>query len=206
MGAGLIEHNPALKKPILVMLATVARMPDENRADIEQAAQQAWSDGFRQSPQAIVDVLVRNAAVEETVLVNGEPYAGTVEDIQLDRTVDEAAIVESSLYITDEGCAILDEYASEHTLNALYAERPQYTPVFDAALSACAQGEGCDRAALEDAINRTLESHPDARAKDDEGRQRVYAQYFMDALETAGGIEWHGSWQATQAGRAAIAE
>lgn len=203
MSAGLIEHNPALKKPILTMLATVARMPDEHRADIEEAAGQAWAAGFRQSPQAIVDVLVRNGAIEETVLVNGVPYEGTVADIQLDETVDETAEVESSLFITDEGYAILNEYASEHTLNALYTDRPQYAPIFDAALAACAQDGGCDRTALEAAINQALESHPHACAKDDEGRQRVYAQYFMDALEAAGGIEWQGTWRATQAGRAA---
>ena len=36
----------------------------------------------------------------------------------------------------------------------------------------------------------------------EKGHKTVYPQYFFDALETAGGIEWRdGAWRITEAGR-----
>ena len=35
--------------------------------------------------------------------------------------------------------------------------------------------------------------------------KKVYPQYFLDALECAGGIAWDGAWRTTDAGRAALA-
>lgn len=204
METGLIEHNPSLKRPILTMLDTVARMADEERSVIERAAAESWSSAFRQSPQAVCDVLVRNGAIEETLLVNGAPYEGSIEDVQLDENIDETAVVESSLCITDAGCAILEDYASEQTLRALYEQRPHYAPVFDAVIAACIENDGCDRAALEQVIEAALVSNPGVLAHGGEASQRVYPQYFMDALESAGGICWQGLWRATQSGASVL--
>lgn len=200
MAFDLIEHNPALKRPSLALLSLCAQRPDEERVAIEEAAAEIWDESYRQSPAAMVDILVRNGMLEEQMLVNGEPYEGTVEDIQLDPEVDEASVVESSLFITEEGCRLLDEYAARNTLNGLFANKPQYLPVFKAALAACSDSEGCDRTGLERAINAVL---PESNG---EGGRKVYAQYFIDALETAGGIEWSGVWRATEAGLESLGE
>lgn len=194
MASDLIERNPALKKPALALLSLCVRASDEERTAIEAAAEAIWDGAYRLSPAAMVDVLVRGGMLEEQMLLNGEPYEGSIDDMQLDPEVDEGSVVESTLFITDAGCRLLDEYAARNTLNDLFARKPHYLPVFKAAIGACADGAGCGRADLERAIDAVLPK------EDGEGGRRVYAQYFIDALETAGGIEWNGAWRATDAG------
>ena len=130
--------------------------------------------------------------------MDGEPYEGTLEDLQLDENVPDDTTAESRLAITDAGRALLDAYAPEHTLQALLAEKPRYRETFLAALRACASEPGASRADLE----RAIDAQPALSA---DGAQRVYPQYFIDALETAGGIAWTGAWRATDAGKAVVA-
>ncbi len=200
MAIDLIKHNPLLKKPLLAILGQCQSEQAGDRASLEQEALASWDDDWRQSPSACVDILVRNGALEEQVYVDGQPYAGTLEDLQLDADVPDDATAEARVSITQAGQELLDAYAPEATLRALLDEKPAYYDVFAAALEACAAKGGCTRDELEAVINQMPQLKPDPETK----RTSVYPQYFIDALETAGGISWQGAWHITEVGKAAL--
>ena len=72
--------------------------------------------------------------------------------------------------------------------------------MFAAILDACSADEGATRAELERVVGEFPQIQPDP----DTQRTLVYPQYFIDALESAGGIAWEGSWRTTDAGRALV--
>lgn len=200
MPSNLIGHNPLLKKPILIILTLCEEASPAKRIDIENKACDALADAFaRQTPATVVDILIRNEALSEEIHINGKPYEGTLQDAQTDVAVDEDATIEQYLSITDTGKALLHEYAGSNQLQKLLADRPEYASVFITMLKACDQREGCSRAQLEASINHLSELSPDSM-----GTQKVYPQYFIDSLETAGGITWQNSWFITEAGRAVM--
>lgn len=201
MAVELIEHNPSFKLPAMLLLEICNQEKINTRADAENAAAEKWDAEWRQNPASIMDVLISGKAIEERLTVDGEPYEGTLEDIQLDFAVDEDADVVSSIAVTKLGERILAEYAPEHTLAALFDEKPQYEDVFKAALEACDAANGCSRVALEDALESMEQLQPDPETH----QTKVYAQYFIDALETAGAIRWDGVWRLTDAGQKALA-
>ena len=196
--ADIVEVNPGLKKPILKILALVEAAAAQDRTGIEAAAAEEWSPAFRQGPSAVVDILVRNNALAEQLFVNGEPYPGTLEDVQRDENVPDDAEACDRLTVTEKGRKLLDRHAPANTLRALFESRPGYADVFQAMLWACDGDEGCTRADLEAQIQVMPQLQPDPAT----GRTMVYPQYFIDALETAGGIAWDGAWHTTAAGRA----
>ena len=82
-------------------------------------------------------------------------------------------------------------------MRTLFDEHPRYADVFRAALWACSNEGGCSRADLEaqiGALSPTKDGEPDGA--------KVYPQYFIDALESAGAIAWEaGTWHATPTGQ-----
>lgn len=196
----VLGRNPRFKKPALKILALVESDGAKGRAEVERMARAAWPASFPETPAVIVDMLVRNKALVDQVTVDGKPYPGSLEDIQLDESVPEEAEVEERLVLTEDGAALLEDYAPRSTLCALFESHPHYADVYRAALWACDSDDGCSRADLEEQIKAMPQLLPDEKT----GRTRVYPQYFIDALETAGGIEWDGAWRTTDAGRAAM--
>lgn len=201
MTTDVIEHNPMLKKPLLAVLAVVAQQADESRTAVEERASATWDDAYQQSPATCVDILVRNDALIERLLVNGEPYDGTLDDLQLDPAVPDDAVAEARIAITETGRELLAAYAPEATLCALIRSKPAYRDVFAAILDACSADEGASRADLE----RIIDAQPQLQPGPAMQRTTVYPQYFIDALETAGGIAWDGRWRTTDAGKAVAA-
>ena len=200
MASKLIDHNPLLKKPVLTALSILHEQGGMDRAALEAAAQQQWSEQCRQNVPAIIDTVVRAHLATETLFVDGAPYEGTLEDMQTDTSLEEGVEVSSTISLAQAGCDVLVDYAPDATLAALVAERPQYHDAYLAVLSACAADGGATR----DALEATLNELP-ALAIDHETKQRsVYPQYFIDALEAAGGIEWSGLWRTTPAGKTLI--
>ncbi|WP_296013498.1 hypothetical protein [uncultured Adlercreutzia sp.] len=193
----LIKHNPLLKKPALLMLALVETTAE--RTALEEAAAAAWAPNFAQSPAATIDILVRAGALEEQLLINGEPYEGTLEDVQFDETVPDNASFENRVAVTETGRAIARAYDPKNLTADLLATRPAYAPVFRALIACCSAPDGATLPAME----AVVEAQPEA-AVNAEGK-KVYPQYFIDALETAGAIEWNGAWRATEAGRDQLA-
>lgn len=194
MAIDVVEHNPRLKAPVACMLGLLSDRDPHERGELECAAVKAWSDSFVQEPATVIDVLVRAGAVVEELTVDGEAYDGTLEDIQLDESIPLEAEVSDSITITDEGCCLSASLDPAYTLRELFSERPHYQEIFRRVLSACLSQEGASREALE----RVIEAQGDVTSP--EGK-RVYPQFFMDALESAGGISWDGVWHITDAGR-----
>lgn len=199
MTATIIDHNPALKKPIMAVLS-LCQGACANRLEVEAAAAEVWSDAYRLSPMATIDALIRKGAMMESVLLNGEPYDGSLEDMQLDENVPDDAVVESNITVTEAGAQLLMQYAPDETLRLLFSSHPHYADVYAVALRACSVEGGASREALEAAINTMPALKPDPETK----QTKVYPQYFIDALETAGGIEWKASWLITEEGRRAL--
>lgn len=195
MGEDIIKHNPMLKEPILTMLALAEEAGD--RATLEAMALQVWNPSFSQAPAAVIDTLVRHGFISQQSYVNGEPYEGTLEDMQLDESVPDDAVAEVRLAVTEAGRSLASSYDPASTLAALFGERPRYADVFSAILSACAVDDGATREAIEAIVEAAAPTAADSK--------KVYPQYFLDALECAGGIAWDGAWRTTDAGRAALA-
>lgn len=196
MTTGLIKHNPLLKKPVMTVLALAEDITD--RAALETAAAAAWDPSFSQTPGAIIDVLVRGGHMAACSFVNGEPYEGTLEDMQLDESVPDDAVAEVRLSLTDEGRALRTAYEPERTVADLLESRPQYDEVFRSVVASCATEAGATLPALE----ALIAAFPVTGGTE---KTKVYPQYFIDALETAGAITWDGAWRATAAGRSLLA-
>ena len=198
----LITDNPQLKRPVLAVLALLAEEDAPvRRSDVEQRLAQAWDASYVRTPTATIDILVRRGALAEQVFVDGQPYAGTLQDAQTDEGVADDAEAYETLELTDAGRMLSEAHQAETTLRELLDTHPQYRDVFAAALWAASAESGCSRADLEREINAFPQLQPDAAS----GRTRVYPQFFIDALESAGGIEWRDcAWRVTPAGKALL--
>ena len=196
MPSKLIECNPMLKNPVLRLLELCAAHDGERRACIERIAAESWDASWTQAPSTVLDALVRAGYLSEDVVVDGASYEGTLEDACHDESVSDDAVVDVLMRTSDEVSVLIDEYAPASTISALMHRRPAYAPVFRAALDVCSTSGGASRAKLESAIDMAVKEHGITGA----GGIKVYPQYFIDALEDAGGIEWEGVWRATNAG------
>lgn len=201
MHTSLIEHNPLLKRPLLRMLTLAAENPSIDRDIIEEHAAKESAELFtRQTPTTIVNILIRNEALEEQVYVEGELYEGTLQDVHTDDSIAGEAQIEQILTLTPLGFELINSYSGGSKLRELFAEKPGYVGVFTAMLELCSTEQGCSRAQLEEALNARPELAPNPRT----GEQQIYPQYFIDSLETADGIAWQGSWHTTEVGRSVM--
>ncbi|MFR0869064.1 MAG: hypothetical protein ACLSGS_08640 [Adlercreutzia sp.] len=139
MGEDIIKHNPMLKEPILTVLALAEEAGD--RATLEATALR-YGPSFSQAPAAVIDTLVRHGFLSQQSYVNGEPYEGTLEDMQLDESVPDDAVAEVRLAVTEVGRALAAAYDPASTLASLFGERPRYADVFSAILDAASADEG----------------------------------------------------------------
>lgn len=194
----LVERNPHLKKPVAMLLGMAIENAPCDRRAIEAQAAQSWDDSFNVSPESVMDSLMRAGALTQQTMVDDELYNGTLEDIQFDESIPLEAKAEVLVNVTDEGRELAHSIDPRFMIDSLLEERPGYRAIFARMVARCASDEGASRMELEDAVEQ--DGHPTSP----DGK-RVYPQYFIDALETAGAIEWNGSWHATEAGRSALA-
>ena len=197
MAIDLIEHNPQLKKPVARVLAIAEECPSCDRRDMESRVEACWDDAFPQTPGAVVDVLVRAGVFVEEIFVEGALYNGTLESIQLDESIPLDANVEVRLTLTDEGRALSRSIDPTRMVAELLSERPHYRNVFARVIGVCSRDGGASLPEVEAVIEKQ-------GAVQSPSGDRVYPQYFIDALESAGAIEWSGSWRATSVGVAAL--
>ena len=167
-----------------------------DREQLEALLEERWELSFAHIPATVIDVLVRNGALSQQLFVDGKPYAGTFADMQFDDSIEPGAQIAALVSITQEGRDLQASLDPSVTLRRLIEDRPHYADVFRRMVACCASSEcGATRTQLEETIEQGGPLHaPDGT--------RVYPQYFIDALESAGGIEWQGAWRATAAGRA----
>lgn len=187
----LIKHNPLLKPAILDILGMLSDGCAHERAALESAVLEADPKAFvRQDPAAVIGALIRHEAVSCTLLIDGEPYEGTLEDAQVDPAIADGAEVSQLVTIADEGRAILDEFAPGKKIRELFEAKPRFENVFAQVLALCAAQEGATREQIEAVVDASEEARGDAAA----GVERVYPQFFIDSLEEAGAIKWDGAW------------
>jgi hypothetical protein len=199
----LFEHNPLLRKPLMAVLTVTQEQAGAERKDIEVFAATRDPEAFlRQSPSTIVDALLRNGALEERLLINKEPYGGSLADAQTDERLTDDAQIERRVFLTGTGKQMLDEYSPRARLQALLDSNPEHSRVFRKILALCLDdSKGQSRADLEQALMEDPLLQPNSL-----GVVAIYPQYFLDALESVGGIVWRDSWHTTEAGKVVVTQ
>jgi hypothetical protein len=199
----LLEHNPLLRQPLLLVLAACLEQESTCRQEIEASVIDRNPGAFhRQAPATVVNILVRNGMIEEQLVINQDSYGGSLAEAQTDEHLDDDAQIEQRIFVTNKGRQILDEYSPDIRLRALLDSRPEYSRVFCKILTLCADNsKGQSRADLEQELMKDPLLQPDSF-----GASAIYPQYFLDALESAGGIVWRDSWFTTKAGKAVVAQ
>lgn len=87
---------------------------------------------------------------------------------------------------TDSGVIALEKENKEDKLEALFLSDPHYKTIYLMVLQFCKDA----KSRME--IESHLENHPLLE------NPKIYASYFIDMLETAGGLVWDDSWKTTQ--------
>ena len=194
----LFERNPAYAPLYAAVLSFCA----EERTEAEAMAHvdAARSSTFQiQSSAAVLETLERRGALQRTVLVNGEPYEGTMRDVQEDESIEPDAQVECVLRTTPEGVAVMEAHAPDRQVAALFAEHPGFVGGFKAVLAMC-EGEGRKTSEIQEDL-RALGVFP---CNPRTGEELVHASFFTGALEKCGALEWKGGrWVTTAAGATA---
>ena len=190
----LLAHDPAY-----AMLYAQTLEFCESQLDEADAA--SYADSLRTSPTQIqsgasmVATLVRRGGLARTILVDGEPYAGTPEQLQADESLPEDSFIEFLVQTTPVGLEAAAAWRSAHGLDALLAEKPQFAEGFTQVLAAC-RGAGATTAELQQALERTGVLKPGAA-----GAQSLHASYFTAQLERIGALEWEDKrWHTTHLG------
>lgn len=195
--ADIIQSNPRLKEAMLTVLAACrdAGQPID-RSRLEEVSGEHWSERCTQSPASIVDALIRCAALEEELSVDGVPYEGDAASIRRDASISESAEIARTVSITEHGRSILEEHDPSRETHALFASKQEYVPIFKEIIELCEASKGASREQIEQLVS----SHKNITCGAD-GTVRVYPQYFMDSLESVGAISWDGAWRSTPTGR-----
>lgn len=199
----LVALNPAFRHPYRAAL--IAADGSIERGRLAEAIAEAPAPAtFIQTPQDAITTCVGAGVLEQTIFVNGEPYAGSPEDLQADDAIDEEAEISYRVALTDAGRRALAALAPENLLGQLMEDKPQHAAAFLKVLAVCALEGGAPKADIERALAA------DGSLKVDQRTQvpTVYPAYFTGALEDAGALRWNAAtarWEATAAGRAAVA-
>lgn len=205
MTVALIEENPSFKKPAMRLLSEIKRLQEAgqpfDRTTVVPRVSADWSCTHT-APVTLLDIMVKKDIVREDLTIEGKPYHGTLEDAQLDFSVPDNADYTMEITILEQGEELLRSYAPDETLRNLLAKKGNYRDIFCAMVAACDTEAGCSREKLEAVINEFP-----ALGKDPQTHQtKVYPQFFIDALESAGGITWTDAWRTTDAGRGMLEE
>jgi hypothetical protein len=203
MAIQLMEHNPLLKRPLSAILAACAHGAFISRASVEAAVSKKFENTFTlQTPSTLINILIRNGALSERVLVDGVVYTGSLQDLRADESIATTAHVEQWLSISSLGQDILEEYRGSVQLLRLLHRKPEYRIIYLKLLDACASEEGRSREYLEQLLNAETLLWADPR----HGIKSLYPQFFIDSLEDADGIIWQGAWFTTEAGKEVLAQ
>jgi len=125
-----------------------------------------------------------------SVLLSWLIECGGIEDVVV-AGMDRNNLV---LRTTVAGKAVLDKENSGDKLAELFIHEPNYHGVYMQLLATCVSPK--TRVEIEAMLrgNPILES------------PKVYANYFIETLETAGGLEWRDKWQTTRMGVMVVTE
>ena len=196
------ENSPAYRNLYLAAL-------EHCRERTTEADALAFVDGLKHSASQIrsagslVESLVSIGLLGQTILVDGEPYAGTLRELQFDDDIPEDASVEIFEQTTDLGIAMCERLDEVYSVATLAAAHPERLRAFLLVLEACSHPEGRSTSELEGVLREADALEIEERT----GLPGVYPSYFTGELERVGALEWNGKkWVTTEKGSAALAD
>ncbi len=172
------------------------RIPEEDAiAQIESAKTNA---GQIQDAGSILATLIRRGGIARVNMVNGEEYAGSLEDLQNDETIPDDASIAYFVEATEAGRISVATYRDLASPKTLFAAKPEYIPGFKVVLEKSLQG--ATTAQLQEAlvgIGMIASGYQDA--------QQLHASYFTGKLESHNALVWDRTcWRTTPAGEAML--
>ena len=127
----------------------------------------------------------------------GDAEEGTVFSVELEGEYLEVEEAVAARYVAhEEALAVVEADDPLAVFAQVVDTKPQYVPLFERVLVACAQEAGATKKML-DAL---IDNDPVCKSP------RVFSGYFVDKLEAAGAIEFGDAWRTTAAGEALLAE
>lgn len=195
----LFERNPAYGPVFTAAIdACKTRISEAIAAALIESAKTAPNQ--TQSGAALVATLVNCGGLNRIITVNGEEYAGTMEEMQNDETLPDNITVEYFVESTPAGFDAVAAYEDSISLKTLFAERPQYVPGYTMVLTLCAEPEGKTTNQLQEALLAAGVLKPGVL-----GQQELHTSYFTSKLETSGALVWDRTcWRTTPKGLAAL--
>lgn len=195
-----IERNPSYE--CLIMHALEMVQTSAARDVLAQELAAFKTKNCLQTPQQILTLLVKYGALDETLLVDGEPYEGTLEAFQEDETIPEEAEIVYELALTELGKRAQKEFGPVAKIAKLFEEDAESAPIYQKLLTFLDIEGGRPKSEIEamlladdDAIKRNPNTNIPT----------IYPVYYTTALEDAGALSWNGVWNLTEAGKAFLA-
>jgi hypothetical protein len=175
--------HPQYSKELVQYLGTIAR-----------------SASAVQGEHAIIEMLVNNQGLEKTILVDEEPYLGSLSDLQAESGVSDEADIQTKYQTTEEGRAILEAYDPLQRCHELFKTEASHRDGFLFVLDFCNQKKRCAASDLEEGMKGTVYLKQDERTK----LPTVYPSYFTTELERVGLLDWDREWCITESGKEAL--
>lgn len=197
--ASLFDRNPAYSALYAeIIRACDNQLPEQEAANIAESLKSSVSQ--TQGGASIVATLVRRGALERTILVNGDAYEGSVEELQADESLPDDAAIEFLVQATFAGIDAAETYRAESSPAALFAADPLHAEGYRIVLSECSDGEGRSTAQLQDALIAGGIIKPGMQSS-----QELHASYFTSKLEKHGALVWDRKrWRMTAEGHGAL--
>lgn len=192
----LFDRDPANVKAYVAVLERCVEQIDEQSAAAFAESQRTNVEQI-QSGTSIIATLVRRGGMDRIVLVDGQPYEGSLEELQSDDEIPDEAVVETFVKTTEAGVDMASNYRASTQAKALFAEFPHFAPGFKLVLSECASPEGKSTNELQDALIAAGIIGPGLTQA-----QVIHASYFTGKLESYGLLVWEGKrWHTTASGK-----
>lgn len=198
----LIDREPAYRDQYVGVIEHCAQGP----TDEFEAAK--YADGLKKSAAqakqgaSIVATLVEHGALSRTIIVDGQEYAGTLEQFQSDDTLPETAHVEFFVRSTEAGVAAAQLWRKVTDPATLFNESPGLAEGFRTALQCANNPNGASTQDIQDALIDAGVVKPGTA-----DAQTLHASYFTSKLEKHGALVWSEKrWRVTDKGVAAIAD
>ena len=192
----LVRTNPPVLEGVDVegvegaeTVAANGQAPREAEVANEQvsAVEAPAAEEPAEAVESAVDPAAETDAVDEDAVVSIE-----LEGAYLEAEEPEAARYQAH----EEALAIVDADDPLLAFAQLVDTKPQYVPLFERVLVACAEEAG----ATKKVIDALIDKDPVCKSP------RVFSGYFVDKLEAAGAIEFSDAWHITPVGEGLLAE
>lgn len=195
-----IQRNPSYESLIMHALELVPMYPA--RSVLAQELIPFKKKNCLQTPQQILTLMVKYGALDETLLVDGEPYEGTFEVFQEDETIPEEADIAYELTLTEFGKRARQEFGPAAKIVKLFEDDAESAPIYSKVLAFVNIEGGRPKAEIEELL---LADDDAVKRNPKTNVPTIYPVYYTTALEDAGALYWDGVWNLTEAGKAFLA-